>query len=150
MSMTAEGWALLPMYWWRCLRGRSSPSSCPAPAVFSDWWADRRIFESLGNASAGSVRISFWWISNRRNAGCLGESRIGCSDKENTSKKVQKFPIFLKKTLAKWVSFLYNGSARLKRAVTFNTTHPVIVPPSAKNGGQCEMIGVEDKTKGDF
>ncbi len=30
------------------------------------------------------------------------------------------------------------------------TTHPVIVPPSALMGGQCKMIGVEEKTKGEI
>ncbi len=38
-----------------------------------------------------------------------------------------------------------------KKSVVKNTTHPVIAPPRVlcKKGGQCEMIGVEDKTKGE-
>ncbi len=33
--------------------------------------------------------------------------------------------------------------------IVIYTTHPVIVPPSVRKNGQCEMIGVEDKTKGE-
>jgi hypothetical protein len=48
--------------------------------------------------------------------------------------------------------FLYNVSAWAKIPVTLKTTHPGIAHPCALShkGGQRGMIGVEDKTKGDF
>jgi len=45
----------------------------------------------------------------------------------------------------------YNVSAWAKKPVTLKTTHPGIAFPSAFNeSGRRGMIGVEDKTKGDF
>jgi len=49
-------------------------------------------------------------------------------------KKVQKFPIFLKKTLAKWECFYYNGSAWAKRLMTLLNHTPGDRTPSASQG----------------
>ena len=63
-------------------------------------------------------------------------------------KKFEKIGIFLKKTLAKQRDFYYNGSAWAKTH-DINATHPVIGCPRARKGGLTEMIGVEEKQKGE-
>jgi hypothetical protein len=50
------------------------------------------------------------------------------------AKKVKKFPIFLKKILAKWEHFYYNGSAWAKRLMTSIHHTPGDRTPSAPKG----------------
>ena len=53
---------------------------------------------------------------------------------EKPWKKLAYFLKKLKKILAKPFDIYYNNSARVKMPVVINTTHPVIVPPSAPKG----------------
>ena len=57
--------------------------------------------------------------------------------------------IFLKIILAKCESIRYNVSAWVCAHDIINTTHPVIGRLCAIFSGLTEMIGVEDKTKGE-